>query len=73
MAKTKKISKRKSTAQAPIEVHYIKTSNYTTYHVDGIYGGLTPNHKIYIDLFVQRGAVPKSAKHEITEEGFFGR
>ena len=41
MAKTKnKLSK-------DIQIHYIKTSSYRTYHVDGAYGGLTPNGNIY--------------------------
>lgn len=49
-----------------IDIHYLKTNNYRTYHVDGIFGGLTPDSKkLYIELFVQRSATPRKIEHEV--------
>ncbi len=67
----------KKTGQASIkdklpsemDVHYIKTNSYRTFHVDGIYGGITPNGKIYAELFIQRSATPKLVKHKVTDSG----
>lgn len=51
-----------------VDFHYIKTNNYRTYHVDGIFGGLTPDaKKIYIELFVQRSATPKRVQYEVVD------
>ena len=55
-----------------IRLNYVKTSNYRTYHVDGIYGGLTPQGKLYIEPFVERQVTPQSVIHEI-ENFKFGK
>ncbi len=66
--------KNKSIKQSEIEnspkeivVNYIKTSNYRSYHIDGIYGGVTPNGKIYAELFIQRSVTPKSIKYKVQD------
>ena len=59
-------SKAKKTLLETVDIHYIKTNNYRTYHVDGIFGGLTPDaKKIYIELFVQRSVTPKRIQYEV--------
>ncbi len=72
MAKKKKDSIPKKGKANPIDVHYIKTGNYRTYHVDGIYGGLT-NDGVHIQPFVQRFPTPQCIQQEITPEGLLGK
>lgn len=72
MANNKK-AKQKSPPKI-ININYIKTNTYRTYHVDGVFGGITPNGKIHAQLFVQRLVTPQIIQHElIEEEGQLGR
>jgi hypothetical protein len=65
-------SKTRKSLPKVIEVHYLKTKNYRTYHVDGIFGGVTPEGNLYMELFLQRTATPRSTEYEITNEGYLG-
>jgi hypothetical protein len=56
-----------------LQVHYLKTPNYRSYHVDGIFGGVTPSGYLYMELFLQRWATPKSILHEVKEDGSLGK
>ena len=56
-----------------IEFHYLKTNNYRSFHVDGAYGGITPNGNIYMELFLERAPTPKSVLHEFDEDGSLGK
>lgn len=73
--KNNKGSSPKKTVILPktIDIHYLKTNNYRTYHIDGIFGGLTGYNKLYIELFIERGATPQITQHEITPEGMIGK
>lgn len=74
--KKKKIvsSKTKKSLPKSVDMHYLKTNNYRTYHVDGIFGGLTPDgNKLYIELFVQRVVTPTKVKHAINQDGTLGK
>lgn len=71
MAKAK--PRKKKSSLEKVEVHYLKTSNYRTFHVDGIFGGLTPIGKVYIELFIQRSVTPQIIQHEINEDGTLGK
>lgn len=55
-----------------IDFHYIKTHNYRSYHVDGIFGGLTSRGNIYIELFLERKPTPTRVKHAIKKTGEIG-
>lgn len=68
----KETDKGEKTLPSDITVHYIKMKNYRTYHVDGIFGGVSPSGYIYIEPFVQRPITPKTVTHGITEEGALG-
>ncbi len=68
----KKKAKKKSNVRTDIELHYIKTASYRTYHVDGAFGGLTPRGNIYCDFFVERAPTPQSMVHKITRDGQLG-
>lgn len=53
-----------------LTIHYVKTPAYRSYHVDGIFGGLTPRGKIYCELFIDRNPTPKTAVHTLSKEGY---
>ena len=63
MASTKK--KKSNKIPPSIKVHYIKTNNYRSYHVDGIFGGITPKGNIYCELFVERQVTPQQITYKI--------
>lgn len=56
-----------------IAFNYIKTPNYRTYHVDGVYGGTTPSGKVFAELFVERRATPQVVSNEINKDGTLGK
>jgi hypothetical protein len=55
-----------------IEIHYLKTANYRSYHVDGVFGGVTPTGKIYMETFVQRQVTPQIIEQEVKSESELG-
>lgn len=65
---TKKLISRKS-----IKFDYIKTNSYRNYHVDGLFGGLTPNGYIHMDLFVERNPIPNWVEQDLQELGIPGK
>ena len=70
MAKVSQKKKKAITKQ--IDVHYLKTCNYRTYHADGVFGGLTPSVKIYMELFIQRAVTPQIIRHKTATDGMLG-
>ena len=74
MAKVKIRSQSKLKGQpTTIDVHYIKTSSYRTYYVDGVFGGLTPTGKLYMEFFVQRAVTPQIIKYKVTPDGLLSQ
>jgi len=67
------MAKSKTKLSKDIQIHYIKTPSYRTYHVDGAYGGLTPNGNIYCEFFVERSITPQSITYGIDERGRLGK
>lgn len=55
-----------------VDIHYIKTEGYRSYHVDGLFGGLTPNGLLYMELFLERAATPQIVKHKVAPDGTLG-
>ena len=51
-----------------IEVHFLKTAGYRTYYIDGAFGGVTPRGKVYIELFLERGATPNKVVYEVRQD-----
>jgi hypothetical protein len=78
MALTKKSANKKVPTEKVIsipksvELHYIKTGSYRSYHVDGVFGGVTPNRKLYIEFFIQRQVTPKVVEHKVNDDGTVG-
>lgn len=56
-----------------IKFHYIRTPGYRNYHVDGIFGGITPKGLLHMDLFVERNPISSMVEQEITESGTPGK
>lgn len=63
----------KSASKQKVTINYLKTPNYRTYFIDGMYGGITPNGKIFAELFIQRNPTPKTVTQEINEDGSMGK
>lgn len=61
----KKINDKVKKDLKEIVVNYIKTKNYRSFYIDGIFGGLTPNGKIYAELFLQRSVTPQTIKYKV--------
>lgn len=55
-----------------VDVHYKKTESYRSYHVDGLFGGLTPNGQLYIELFLERLVTPQTIRYTIASDGSLG-
>jgi hypothetical protein len=55
-----------------VEIHYLKTPSYRTYHVDGIFGGPTPTGMIYVEFFVQRQVTPQVIRQKVMPDGTLG-
>ena len=64
--------KKKVTPPKDIEMHYIKTNDYRSYHVDGIFGGITPTGKVYIETYIQRSPTPTFVKQKLNPDGTYG-
>lgn len=72
--KKKEITKtNRLTIPENISFHYLKTSSYKTLHVDGIFGGPTPNGNIYMELFVERAPTPQEVTHQVNKDGTLGK
>ena len=69
---TKKTT-RKSTKKKKVDFHYLKTSSYRSFRVDGAFGGLTPKGEIYLELYLERQVTPKIVTHEINKNGQLGK
>ncbi len=65
-------SGEKESLPEKIDVHYLKTSSYRSYHVDGMFGGPTSLGKLYIELFLERSVTPQIIQYKVTSEGTLG-
>lgn len=55
-----------------LDIHYIKSSCYRTFHVDGIFGGVTPGGKIHAATFVERQVLPETVRQKVGFDGKLG-
>jgi hypothetical protein len=53
-----------------ITFNYIKIPSYRSYHVDGVFGALTPKGYLYCEFFIDRNVTPQTAVHELSKDGF---
>ncbi|MEE8484374.1 MAG: hypothetical protein V3S46_07225, partial [Nitrospinota bacterium] len=66
------MSNKKSPIPSSLDFYYIKTEQYRVFHVDGMFGGVSPSGKIFADLFVQKIPLPQIMKHKIAVDGKVG-
>jgi hypothetical protein len=64
-----KSNNRKKNYPKEITFHYIKTPSYRSYHVDGVFGSLTPRGNLYCEFFIDRNVTPQTAVHELSKDG----
>jgi len=65
---------KNSQPELPKEVkfHYIKSQYFRALHVDGFFGGVTPNLDIHIAIFNERNPIPQESTYRITDAGKLG-
>lgn len=49
-----------------------KTSSFQTYHVDGVFGNLTPAGEIFLAFYLERAPIPKTIVCQIQANGDLG-
>lgn len=48
-----------------IHVHYIKSTQFRTVHVDGIFGGITPRGLLHLTTYSERPAIPQETDYVV--------
>lgn len=69
------MSKKSPGADKPTEISfdYIKSHQFRVVHVDGAFGGLSPNGRaIHMALFSERRAIPTKTVHALSETSHLG-
>lgn len=59
-------------APTQIRFDFEKSHFFRTIHVDGVFGGPTPQGLIQLAFYSERLPVPKTVTHEVTEQGMLG-
>jgi hypothetical protein len=52
------VSKEPQDEAKTIPMHFLKTSGYRTFYIDGAFGGITPHGTLYAEFFLERLATP---------------
>lgn len=84
MAKKKVVKKKAKNGSAKnaeiverptdLTFHFIKTQDYRTIHVDGAWGGLSPQGEyIHMAVYSERYPVPQQLKHKVDQDGRVGK
>lgn len=50
-----------------ITFHFIKSNFFRVVHVDGAWGGITPQAKIHVDFYSERQPIPRSITSTVTD------
>ncbi len=59
--------------KSKIDFHYEKSNIFRVVHVDGAYGGPTPQGKILVSVYSERLPLPKVMTHELAPDGSLGK
>ena len=59
--------------KSDVRLHYLKSSDFRTIHVDGGIGGITPTGYIHLSLYSERLAIPREQVMEINKDGSPGK
>jgi len=52
-----------------LTTHFIKTADFKTHYVSGIFGGLTSNNQINMAFFIERNVIPSSITYSVDQNG----
>jgi hypothetical protein len=52
-----------------IRFFFIKSNYFRVVHVDGAFGGLTPQGRIFVSMYSERGPIPEIVSHTVTQGG----
>lgn len=55
-----------------IDFFYMKSQGYRNYHADGAAGGRTPSGELFLNFYVERGAIPQRERYELKADGQLG-
>lgn len=55
-----------------VPFHYIKSNQFRVVHTDGAIGNIAPSGLIFVGLYSERGAIPQTMVHELTDTGQVG-
>jgi len=64
---------RKLIESGELKFDYIKSNYFRVIHVDGAWGGVTPQLNIQMAVFNERSAIPKQMVQEIKSDGTLGQ
>ena len=57
------------TKKPQINFKYQKSANYQTCRIDGLFGGVLPNTRIWADVFIEKGIVPEAVIYDVDDKG----
>ena len=52
-----------------VRFDYIKANQFRMIHVDGLFGGISPNSNIFMSLWSERWPIPKQTAHKLSKDG----
>jgi len=52
-----------------LTTHFVKTSDFKTHYITGIFGGVTSANQISMSFFIERNVIPKEITYEVSDEG----
>lgn len=50
-------------------IEFIKSTQYKLFSATGLWGGVTPQGRVSVDFFVERGVTPEVLEVEVSDEG----
>jgi hypothetical protein len=53
-------------------IDYVKSNAFRVIHMDGAWGGVTPQLRLQMAVYSERGAIPRRVVHATTPEGTLG-
>lgn len=55
-----------------IDFYHVKSANYRTFFIDGIFGGLTSHGLLSCECFTERKSIPTRVRYSIKHNGEMG-
>lgn len=55
-------------SEKELSFRYVYPSDLRDCYVNGVWGGYTPRGEIYMHFFSERHPIPKTVRHEVTED-----